>query len=359
MEGLGVDCPKQNVGIKQVGKISKEYRGTCDQQACRNLKSILRPHQAQPRQSEENEGDQNLLGPETKLNKKEYVRNEPNSTRHVQRLHQEQMQMRTMASKRTHSRKRQFYVTKKDVERFGPTAGCPACANATKGISGRHAHNDECRDRIGKLLMGEGAQRIESYFERARVREETGSGAAMSSGFGTDTTDSQTAKRKGDDETNEMDERSKKRQTTGVIATPVPTVHVGGSSGSGGHGHSVSITTTEQRIVVPPEVPQDTRRCIEDMEISQLEMKNEVREVQGVSIDLRLLHQRKPLRLPAFQMSRPTLTALELVGALATSAAVACAKPPSAPCGAKFKRPCRVSHATWPALVQSLLCTPP
>ena len=73
MEGLGVDCPKQNVGIKQVGKISKEYRGTCDQQACRNLKLI----------GEENEGDQNLSGPETKLNKKEYERNEPNSTSHL------------------------------------------------------------------------------------------------------------------------------------------------------------------------------------------------------------------------------------------------------------------------------------
>ena len=57
MEGLGVDCPKQNVGIKQVGKISKEYHGTCDQQACLNLKSILRPNQAQPRQNEE-EGEE-------------------------------------------------------------------------------------------------------------------------------------------------------------------------------------------------------------------------------------------------------------------------------------------------------------
>ena len=64
---------------------------------------------------------------------------------------------------------------------------------------------------IESVLMDEGAQRIESYFERARVREETGSGAATSSGFGTNATDSQTAKRKGDDETNEMDERSKKR----------------------------------------------------------------------------------------------------------------------------------------------------
>ena len=80
-----------------------------------------------------------------------------------------------------------------------------------------------------------------------------------------------------------MDERSKKRQTTGVIGTPVPTVHIGGSSDSGRHGQIVSITTTEQRIVVPPEVSQDTRRCIEDMEISQLEMKSEISEVQRLS----------------------------------------------------------------------------
>ena len=83
----------------------------------------------------------------------------------------------------------------------------------------------------------------------------------------------------------ETDERSKKRQTAGVVGTPVPTVYVGGSSGSGGRGHSVSTTPTEQRVVVPPEVPQDTRNSIEDMEISQLEVKSEVREVQGVSLD--------------------------------------------------------------------------
>ena len=53
---------------QQVGKISKEYRGNCDQQACRNLKSTSRPSQAQPRQSEENEGDKNLSRPETRLN---------------------------------------------------------------------------------------------------------------------------------------------------------------------------------------------------------------------------------------------------------------------------------------------------
>ena len=177
-------------------------------------------------------------------------------------------------------------MTKKDVERFGPTARCPACADTMKGISGRHAHNDECRDRIGKLLMDEGAQGVESHFERARVREETGSGGtATTSGSTTVVTHAQTAKRKADDETFETGERSKRRQTGCVAGTPVPTVHVGGSRGSGGHGHSVSITATEQRVVVPPEVSQDTRKCIEDMEISQFEVKSEVREVQGVSLD--------------------------------------------------------------------------
>ena len=63
----------------------------------------------------------------------------------------------------------------------------------------------------------------------------------------------------------------------------MPTVHVGGSGGSGGHGHSVSPTPTEQRVVVHPEVPQDTRNSIEDMEIDQLTVEREVRTVQGVS----------------------------------------------------------------------------
>ena len=42
---------------------------------------------------------------------------------------------------------------------------------------------------------------------------------------------------------------------------------------------------TEQRVVVPSEVPQDTRSSIEDMEVGQLRMKREVREVQCVSLD--------------------------------------------------------------------------
>ena len=66
----------------------------------------------------------------------------------------------------------------------------------TKGISVKHAHNDECRNRIAKLLMDEGAQRVESYFDRARVQEETSpEGAVLSTGSATAVTDAQTVKR--------------------------------------------------------------------------------------------------------------------------------------------------------------------
>ena len=36
---------------------------------------------------------------------------------------------------------------------------------------------------------------------------------------------------------------------------------------------------------MPPEVPQDMRSSIEDVEIGQLRVEREVREVQGVSLD--------------------------------------------------------------------------
>ena len=86
-----------------------------------------------------------------------------------------------------------------------------------KGSGRQHdvQHNDECRDRVRKLFMDEGAQRVESYFERARVREETGSGGtATSSGSATVVTHAQTPKRKADDEAAEMDTQSKMRKFT-------------------------------------------------------------------------------------------------------------------------------------------------
>ena len=92
--------------------------------------------------------------------------------------------------------------------------------------------------------MDEGAQRVESFFDRARVREETSTGGAVSSsGAATDVTDAQTVKRKAE-ETVENDAQAKKRQTA---VTLVPQVHVGGSSSSR--------TETVQRVVVSSQVP--------------------------------------------------------------------------------------------------------
>ena len=51
-----VDYPKQSAGIRQIGRISKECRGIFDRRACQCRRSMLRLGQAQPRQSEENEG---------------------------------------------------------------------------------------------------------------------------------------------------------------------------------------------------------------------------------------------------------------------------------------------------------------
>ena len=94
----------------------------------------------------------------------------------------------------------------------------------------KHAHNHECRNRIEKLLTHEGAQRVESHFDRTRVRGETSTGGpVLSSGSTAVVTDAQTVKRHAE-ETAETDARTKKRQTAG---TPVPQVHVGGSSSSG------------------------------------------------------------------------------------------------------------------------------
>ena len=169
------------------------------------------------------------------------------------------------------TRAREFYVVRKDGNRFGPTARCPGCADVTKGSSVKHARNDDFRNRIAKLFMDESAQRVDSFFGRTRVREETSPGrAVLSSGAATVVTDAQTVKRKAE-ETVETNAQAKERQTA---VTPVPQVQDGGSSSSR--------SETEQRAVVPSEVPQDTRSSIEDMEIGQLRVK---REVQGVSLD--------------------------------------------------------------------------
>ena len=55
------------------------------------------------------------------------------------------------------ARAKERYVLRADIDKFGPTPGCPGCADYTaKGLgtvpTAQRAHNPECRERIGKLL---------------------------------------------------------------------------------------------------------------------------------------------------------------------------------------------------------------
>ena len=251
---------------------------------------MLRLSQAQPRQSEENEGGKGherypeAVRPRKQTHqgvREKRVRfDDPSSAPASASDAAEDDGIQSKRTRGKDTRGRKFFVTEKDVEIFGPTARCPACADTAEGISGRHAHNDECRDRVGKLSMDEGAQRVESYFGRARVREQTGSGGtATSSGSGTVVTHAQTPKRKADDETVETDERSKKRQTE--RSHPCRRC-MSGDLAVQEAMDTVSAPRQQQRVVVPPEVPQDTRTSIiEDMEISQLKVKREIKRSES------------------------------------------------------------------------------
>ena len=191
----------------------------------------MRLSQAQPRQSGEKEGGK--TSPERE-------RAMPTRPRDEGALHQGGVQEKSVRFEESAAapasasdaaetvqptkRAREFHALRKHVEKFGQTASCPGCADASLGISGRHAHNDECRNRFVKLLMDEGSQRVESYFDRARVQGEASSGSA------TVVMDAQSAKSKAD-ETVEMDAQTKKRQTA---VSPASQVQIGQSRAESG-----------------------------------------------------------------------------------------------------------------------------
>ena len=63
---------------------------------------------------------------------------------------------------------RQAKILKTDVERFGPTAGCPACRAIAAGKPWRSAHSLDCRKRMDELMVGdvEGKRRLDRAAER-------------------------------------------------------------------------------------------------------------------------------------------------------------------------------------------------
>ena len=72
--------------------------------------------------------------------------------------------------------KRKLYVTRRDIDRFGATDGCPGCTSLVVGGSAMTAHSSECRARISKELEEKGDPRWQGYVDRVaegdRVRDE-------------------------------------------------------------------------------------------------------------------------------------------------------------------------------------------
>ena len=67
---------------------------------------------------------------------------------------------------------KRLYVTKKDLEKFGYTAGCPACdatqiGKRTSGIQ----HTNRCRDRLEEHIRGEEEENPRVARHESRVGE--------------------------------------------------------------------------------------------------------------------------------------------------------------------------------------------
>eukprot|EP00973_Karenia_brevis_P003968 546775-Karenia_brevis.AAC.1 len=65
-------------------------------------------------------------------------------------------------------------VRKDDIDRFGPTKGCPGCRAIIGNWSYIHSHNARCRERITERLMEEaiGRARVERAEELQRQHKD-------------------------------------------------------------------------------------------------------------------------------------------------------------------------------------------
>ena len=119
---------------------------------------------------------------------------------------------------------RRRYVTKRDLVKYGYTDECQACTQLASGMhNAKVPHDDRCRDRIGELMASDDDQRqVERVTSRAAVEVENEipcpeAGEEVDVG----------------EPTVVEDQRSDPQSAPQSVSQPVPTVRVGGSSGSG------------------------------------------------------------------------------------------------------------------------------
>ena len=111
---------------------------------------------------------------------------------------------------------RRRYVTKRDLVKYGYTDECQACTQLASGMhNAKVPHGDRCRDLIGELMAGDDDQRqIERMTSRTTIEVENEIPRPEAG--------------------EEVDVGEPKVRVAGQVEEqPIPTVRVGGSSGSG------------------------------------------------------------------------------------------------------------------------------
>ena len=131
---------------------------------------------------------------------------------------------------------RRRYVTKRDLVKYGYTDECQACTQLASGMhNAKVPHDDRCRDRIGELMAEDDDQRqVERMMSRTTADVESEIPCPEPG------------------EEVDVGEPSVQPQSVpqSVEDQPIPTVRVGGSSGSGtrsGVGSRASETNTDDR----------------------------------------------------------------------------------------------------------------
>ena len=67
---------------------------------------------------------------------------------------------------------RRLYLTRKDLDKYGHTADCPACALQMSGLpSTGKPHTEQCRERLERAILDDPTQRDRALRATARLRE--------------------------------------------------------------------------------------------------------------------------------------------------------------------------------------------
>ena len=136
---------------------------------------------------------------------------------------------------------RRRYVTKRDLVKYGYTDECQACTQLASGMhSAKVPHDDRCRDRTGELMAdGDDQRQVERVTSRTTIEVENEI-PCLEAGEKVDV----------GEPTAVEDQQSDPQSVPQSVSQPVPTVRVGGSSGSGtrsGVGSRASGTNTDDR----------------------------------------------------------------------------------------------------------------